>query len=197
MASSHDRPAAEALSDSPEFDPAHSLAAAIDEQVMLHAPDPGWPASFERERDRLHAILPGAFVQIEHIGSTAVPGLVAKPVIDILAGVRSLEGVDDVVDRLCMQSYTTSKEFNATLPERRWLMRWKNGHRTHHLHIVAHAGPCWQDRLAFRDALRRDAALAGRYADLKMKLATLHRHDREAYTEAKAAFVQAAVGNPA
>ena len=175
-----------------DLDEAASLAAAINESVALHASDPAWAGVFEQERARLHALEPDTFVQIEHFGSTAVPGLVAKPVIDILAGVRTLNGVDGLVERLCDNGYTTSREFNATLADRRWLMRWKNGHRTHHLHVVVHGGAAWNDRLDFRDALRRDTALAARYAQLKSALAAQHRDDREAYTEAKAAFVRAA-----
>ena len=169
---------------------ARSLAAAIDEEVSLHAPDPAWAGAFELERDRLLALVPGVFVEIAHIGSTAVPGLAAKPIIDILAGVASLEDIDALVDRLCERGYTTSKAFNATLGDRRWLMRWKNGHRTHHLHIVAHGGVLWGERIGFRDALRADPALAQRYAALKIRLAAEHRADREAYTDAKADFVR-------
>ena len=170
-----------------------SLAAAINENVALSAHDPAWAPSFEAERARLQALLPDIFLAIEHIGSTAVPGLVAKPVIDLLAAVESLDGVDVLVDRLCENGYTTSREFNATLADRRWLMRWRDGHRTHHLHIVVLGGQPWHDRLAFRDALRRDPALADRYATLKTELAATHQADREAYTAAKAAFVREAV----
>ena len=168
-----------------------SLAAAIDEPIRLHAPTPAWARDFERERRRLAAVAPGVFVQIEHIGSTAVPGLLAKPIIDILAGVASLDGVDALVDRLCEHAYTTSRAFNATLADRRWLMRWKDGHRTHHLHIVTHGDRPWRDRVGFRAALRADPALAQAYAQLKTRLATLHHDDREAYTAAKADFIRA------
>ena len=167
-----------------------SLAAAIHEDVALHAHDPAWKHAFELERDRLHALLPGTFVAIEHIGSTAVPGLVAKPIIDLMAAVDSLDDVDALIYRLCDNGYTTSREFNAALSDRKWLMRWRDGHRTHHLHIVVADGARWRDRLAFRDALRADPVLAGRYAALKSELAQRHRDDREAYTEAKAAFVR-------
>lgn len=170
-----------------------SLAAAINEKVALSAHDPAWAQTFELERARLMALLPGVFVAIEHIGSTAVPGLVAKPVIDLMAAVDSLDGVDILIDQLCENGYTTSREFNATLTDRKWLMRWRDGHRTHHLHIVVRGGAPWHDRLAFRDALRRDPALAERYARLKTELAAKHQADREAYTEAKAAFVRDAV----
>ena len=162
-----------------------SLAAAVNEEIALGAHDPAWAQAFELERARLQALLPGVFLAIEHIGSTAVPGLVAKPVIDLLAAVDSLDGVGVLIDQLCENGYTTSREFNATLADRKWLMRWRDGRRTHHLHIVVRGGAPWHDRLAFRDALRRDPALADRYATLKA--------DREAYTEAKASFVRDAV----
>jgi GrpB-like predicted nucleotidyltransferase (UPF0157 family) len=116
-----------------------SLAAAIHEDVSLHAHDPAWKQAFEQERDRLHA-LPGTFVAIAHIGSTAVAGLVAKPIIDMMAAVESLHDVDALIDGLCNHGYTTSRQFNATLTDRKWLMRWRDGHRTHHLHIVVAAG---------------------------------------------------------
>jgi len=170
-----------------------SLAAAINEEVALSAHEPAWARAFELERTRLHALLPGVFLAIEHIGSTAVPGLVAKPVIDLMAAVESLDGVDALIDRLCANGYTTSREFNATLSDRKWLMRWRDGRRTHHLHIVVRDGPAWHDRLAFRDALRRDPALADRYARLKTELAVRHRADREAYTDAKTPFVSETV----
>lgn len=172
---------------------AQSLAAAIAEDVQLQAHDPTWAQAFELERDRLMALLPGVFVTIEHIGSTAIHGLVAKPIIDIMAGVPSLDGVDPLIALLCGNGYSTSQEFNDSLIDRKWLMRWRDGHRTHHLHIVARFGDQWLDRLAFRDALRRDAALAARYGALKSELAARHQRDREAYTDAKAAFVRAVV----
>jgi len=175
------------------LDDAQSLAAAIHEEVALRPSDPAWSTAFELERDRLQTLLPGVFVQVEHIGSTAVPGLAAKPVIDIMAGVASLAGVDATIDVLCDNGYTTSKEFNASLADRKWLMRWRDGHRTHHLHIVVFGGAPWSDRLAFRDVLRHDPYLVRRYASLKTALATQHRGDREAYTDAKADFVRSVI----
>jgi len=168
-----------------------SLQAAINEPVVLRAYDPHWPGMFEAERERLLSLFPHDFIAIEHIGSTAVPGLAAKPVIDILAGVASMDAARALVAPLCKQGYTTSAEFNATLADRQWLMRWADGRRTHHLHLVVHDGPVWKQRLRFRDALRADPALAWNYAALKTELAAKHPTDREAYTEAKAVFVRA------
>ena len=135
-------------------------------------------------------MLPGTFVAIEHIGSTAVPGLIAKPIIDLLAGVTSMAAAQAVAEPLCRSGYTTSAEFNATLSDRQWFMRWAAGHRTHHLHVVVHAASVWQERLQFRDALRSDRELARQYAELKSQLALAHQDDREAYTDAKADFVR-------
>ncbi len=91
---------------------------------------------------------------------------------------------------LCESGYTTSAEFNATLSDRKWFMRWKNGHRTHHLHVVVHDSQAWRERLSFRDALCSNPALAARYAELKTRSAEKHATDREAYTDAKAEFVR-------
>lgn len=173
----------------------NSLHAAIYEEVTLQKYDPRWPGLFAAERGRLLSLapqLPARLVDIQHIGSTAVPGLAAKPVIDMLAGVESMAAAEALLAPLCANGYTTSAEFNASLSDRKWLMRWADGHRTHHLHLVVHGGEVWAQRLRFRDALRADSALAARYAALKAELAAKHPHDREAYTEAKAAFVRTA-----
>ena len=171
-----------------------SLLDAINEDIALSAYDPSWPGLFAAERERLLARFPSALIAVEHIGSTAVPGLGAKPIIDMLAGVSSLAEADALVELLCRSGYTTSAEFNATLPESRWLMRWADGHRTHHLHLAIHGGPFWEKRLRFRDALRASPELAARYLLLKTELASKYRTDREAYTDAKNEFVRSVVG---
>jgi GrpB-like predicted nucleotidyltransferase (UPF0157 family) len=167
-----------------------SLLAAIHEEIQLHAYDASWPQAFLLERDRLLSLFPQQFIDIQHIGSTAVPGLLAKPIIDILAGVESMAVARALAEPLCLCGYTTSAEFNATLSERQWFMRWADGHRTHHLHIVVFGAELWNKHLGFRDALRARPELASRYALLKSQLAAQHTHDREVYTQAKGAFVQ-------
>jgi len=167
-----------------------SLQAAIHERVDLVPYDIAWPKNFEAERTRLLSLFPDVFVEIEHFGSTAIPGVLAKPIIDILCGVESLAGANALSSRLCEVGYSTSAEFNASLSDRKWFMRWADGRRTHHLHVVVHGGAVWRERLAFRDRLRADANAAARYESLKTSLATQHRDDREAYTAAKADFVR-------
>ena len=159
------------------------------DEIHLFPADPGWPGRFEQERAALLAALGGRFVAVEHIGSTAVPGLAAKPVIDLLGGVCSMEEADDLLAPLGALGWDTSPEFNATLPDSRFLLRWPGGVRTHHLHLVVHGGEAWRARLQFRDRLRADPALAAEYARLKEGLAAAYRTDREAYTDAKSAFV--------
>lgn len=170
-----------------------SLLAAIYEDVVLHEYEPLWPMAFRAECERLASLLPGAFIELQHIGSTAVNGMPAKPIIDILAGVDSMAQAESLVEPICRSGYTTSAEFNATLSDRKWFMRWADGHRTHHLHVVVHGGTFWHEHLRFRDALRSKPELAASYASLKAKLSVKYATDREAYTEAKGKFVRSAL----
>ena len=165
------------------------MTRAISEEVHLEPHDTRWAGQFLLERDRLLDLLPGRFAAIEHIGSTAVPRLAAKPVIDLLAGVGSIDEADALLTPLCSHGYDTSIAFNATLSDRRWLMRHASGRRTHHLHLVVFGGALWLRWLQFRDILRSDPGMAARYGQLKHELAAQHHHDREAYTRAKSAFI--------
>jgi GrpB-like predicted nucleotidyltransferase (UPF0157 family) len=167
-----------------------SLFAAIHEEVKLHPYDASWPSKFATERERLTSLLPGVFHEVEHIGSTAVPGMHAKPVIDLLAGVESMAFAKSIAERICASGYTTSSEFNETLVDRMWFMRWADGHRTHHLHVVLQDSKVWQEHLAFRNSVRSSPSLAARYVAVKHQLAARHSTDREAYTNAKAEFIR-------
>lgn len=157
-----------------------------DMRVELVEYDPAWPAAFETERARLAPLLEGA--EIHHIGSTAVPGLTAKPIIDMMALVDSYE---HPVARLVAEGgYQYPQAFNATLAKRRFLGYPTPSKRTHHLHLVDDPGELAR-YLRFRDRLRSDPALAAEYATLKRALAERYREDREAYTEGKSEFVRA------
>jgi GrpB-like predicted nucleotidyltransferase (UPF0157 family) len=146
-----------------------------------------WPEQFERERHVLaRALAPWLVGEPEHIGSTAVPGLSAKPVIDIMAPVRSLLASVPAIAAAEGIGY-------VHFPYKPELMHWfckpSRTHRTHHLHLVPFDGGLWRERLAFRDALRASASLRAEYEALKLKLAAEYQHDREAYTEAKSPFI--------
>ena len=155
--------------------------------VLLVDYDPAWPAAFESERGRLASVL-GEWLTgpIEHIGSTAVPGLRAKPVLDIMAGVESLTASRPAIEAVARLDYV---HFPYRADVMHWLCKPSPAHRTHHLHLVPFGSALWHERLLFRDVLRRDRALAAEYAELKTRLAHQYRNDREAYTEAKSAFV--------
>jgi GrpB-like predicted nucleotidyltransferase (UPF0157 family) len=165
---------------------------AINEAVRVVPYNDEWPAQFCSERNRLAALAP-ELLAVEHVGSTAVPGLAAKPIIDMMATVPNMDVADRVVERLCSSGYTTSAEFNRSLGDRRWLMRHAGGHRTHHLHLVLASSRDWMERICFRDALRRDAGLAARYADLKQRLAFQFGSDRDGYGNAKTEFITSAI----
>lgn len=148
--------------------------------------DSAWPAAFEAERERLTPLLDG--VEVHHFGSTAVPGLAAKPVIDMIALVPDLD--TPIAALVAQAGYQFPEAFNATLTHRRFLCYPSAAHRTHHLHLVDQRSEL-ERRLRFRDRLRADPVLAGEYVTLKRALAERHRDDREAYTEAKSEFVRA------
>lgn len=153
---------------------------------------PEWPAQFELERSALQAVLgPWLAGDIEHIGSTAVAGLAAKPVIDIMAPVASLSDSAAAIVAVAQLGYL-HHPYRAEVMH--WFCKPSPLFRTHHLHLVPIGSPLWLERLAFRDALRANSRLAEDYAKLKRQLAAQFPGDREAYTDAKAPFVQAVLG---
>ncbi len=165
-----------------------------DEIVILPYSDE-WIPIFEREKKRLSKALGSQIASIEHIGSTAVPGLSAKPVIDMVVGVRSMKEADALLPVFEDLGYLTSIEFNKTLQDERFLMK-LNDHgtaRTHHVHIIPYQGPNWKKRIAFRDLLRSNAVLAEEYCALKIMLSEKFKYDRENYTQAKTHFIEEAL----
>lgn len=161
-------------------------------EVRLVDADAGWSAQFDAVARALCEAFAGTACWIEHIGSTAVPGLCAKPVLDVLLGVMQLADVDPHRAALAVLGYRYRPEHEAQLPERRYFTRDAGPAQLRvHLHAVARGSALWRDPLAFRDALRADTALAASYAALKRELAARHASDKAAYTEAKGSFVHA------
>lgn len=161
------------------------------EPIRIVTYDPEWATRFDRERDLLrHAI--GAWVvgEIHHVGSTAVPGLDAKPVIDILVGVEDL-----ATSRACFEPLAGLEYlYAAYLPEEmHWFCKPDPSRRTHHLHLVPRDSRRYRDELAFRDHLRSNPGKARDYAELKYRLAARFEREREDYTAAKADFIQHAL----
>ena len=158
--------------------------------VVLSAYSPLWPAIFDFERGRLDAIFGTDVAVIEHIGSTAVPGMGAKPIIDVMAGVADLAMVERRMGALEADGYRYVPEFERAFPQRRYFTKKNGPPGQFHLHAVVHGSPFWKSQLAFRDALRADERLAARYWKLKQRLAARHPNDREAYAEAKSTFIR-------
>lgn len=161
---------------------------APDEPIRLVPPDPDWPAQFERERTALEMAI-GKWVEgdIHHVGSTAVPGLAAKPIIDILVGVTDLEVARSSFEPLADLGYLYAPYLPA---EMHWFCKPDPARRTHHLHLVPVGSRRYRDELAFRDLLRADPQLVADYASLKRTLAERHRDDREACTDAKGSYIR-------
>lgn len=161
------------------------------DEVEIVPYDPRWPEMFAKEAARLRAALPADLVLgVEHFGSTAVPGLAAKPIIDILIAVRSLaEAQERAIEPLEALDYVFWYDNPKT--DRMYFVKGMPPYgtrRTHHVHLTETSGEMW-GRLAFRDHLRTHPEDALRYERLKRDLAAAHRDDRDAYTDAKAAFV--------
>jgi GrpB-like predicted nucleotidyltransferase (UPF0157 family) len=164
------------------------------EQVSIIGYDVQWPVQYGIEEDRLtRALPPGLVERIAHIGSTAVPGMSAKPIIDIQVEVTSLDHVQrDVVP--IMEDMGYEFIWRPTIGEEAPFYAWfikrdPTGHRTHHVHMVQ-PDQASTDRIRFRDLLRADPELAGKYETLKRELAKAHTGDRAAYTASKTPFIQ-------
>lgn len=162
------------------------------DEIAIEPYDPAWPGMFEAEAARLREVLPSELVlAIEHFGSTAVPGLSAKPVIDILIATPSIE---DTRERAVAPLEALGYAFWADNPKRDRLFFVRGlppaPRRTHHVHFTEPGGEPWRRALPFRDHLRSHREEALRYAALKRALAAQHPEDREAYTAAKAEYVE-------
>jgi GrpB-like predicted nucleotidyltransferase (UPF0157 family) len=170
------------------------IARVVKEEVAVVPYDPRWVEMFEQERLHLLSCLPRDLVKrIEHFGSTAVPGLLAKPVVDMLVEVTSLDEtrqkIAPILEAQGYDYFWRPSWGDDTPPFYAWFIkRDKNGNRTHHIHMVESRFEHW-DRLLFRDYLIEHPDVAREYGDLKMRLANVHQNNRIAYTQAKDDFV--------
>lgn len=166
---------------------------ARDQPIRLSPYDPEWPARFERERVALEGAIGRWIVSgVHHVGSTAVPGLEAKPIIDILIGVHDLDESRQCFEPLAQLDYMYAPYLPSQM---HWFCKPHPSRRTHHLHLVPVGSQRYCDELAFRDRLRDDPQLAAEYAALKRSLADRFADDREAYTDAKSEFVRSSLGS--
>jgi GrpB-like predicted nucleotidyltransferase (UPF0157 family) len=161
--------------------------------VAVHPYDPAWPARYRLARRAIVAALAGLGVRVEHVGSTAVPGLAARDGVDILIGLRDMADAEACVERLLALGY----QYHFSKPD--WVHLSGNGHK---LHLSPIASAAWDDLVRFRDHLRAHPETAAAYQRLKQELARAHGPDGLAYVQGKTAFVravldQARAGGPA
>jgi GrpB-like predicted nucleotidyltransferase (UPF0157 family) len=165
------------------------------EHVSIVPYDPRWPEFYRQERDHLRACLPTTLVgRIEHFGSTAIPGLAAKPIVDMLVEVTDLQATQtQIVPVLEARGYDyfwrPTNDTGDGLPFYAWFIkRTASGARSHHIHMVEAHFPHWES-LLFRDYLIAHPEIAQEYLRLKLDLAAAYPNDRTAYTNGKSEFI--------
>ncbi len=151
--------------------------------------DPSWSALFASERESLHRILGDLVADIQHVGSTAVPDLPAKPILDIAIAIRTLDLVPDIIERLTEIGYIYRGDGGE-----------EGGHlfvkepepdiRTVHVHVVESSDTQWKNYLLFPKILREDPSMRKKYADVKQVLAKRFPNDRKSYSSAKDEFIE-------
>jgi GrpB-like predicted nucleotidyltransferase (UPF0157 family) len=157
------------------------------EPVVVVPYDPAWAASFELLRDRVAAVLGDVAIGIEHVGSTAVPGCDAKPIVDIDVVIRHTDAFPEAAQRLATLGYTHLGDLGIV--GREAFRASPSGLPRHHLYVCASGAAALQAHLILRDALRADADLTASYGALKRDLAQRYRDDRDSYAEGKTAFI--------
>jgi GrpB-like predicted nucleotidyltransferase (UPF0157 family) len=166
----------------------------LKDKVRLVPYNPIWAVLFAQEKEHLQACLPGELInRIEHFGGTAVPGLAAKPIIDILVEVTSLEEtrkrIAPILESQGYDYFWRPTWGDDAPPFYAWFIkRDTGGNRTHHIHMVEHDFEHWE-RLLFRDYLIEHPDVAMEYQDLKNRLYAAHPHDRIVYTKGKTEFI--------
>jgi GrpB-like predicted nucleotidyltransferase (UPF0157 family) len=162
--------------------------------VIIVDYDPRWPRLFDEEKTNILRVIGPMVAAIEHIGSTAVPGLAAKPIIDIMVGVQHLSDATWCIQPLRTLGYEYVPDDEKFIPDRRYFRkgnaRGTEQGSTHHLHMAEAGGEFWNRHLLFRDYLRDHPEEARRYADLKKTLAARCGSDRKSYTDAKTDYIQ-------
>jgi GrpB-like predicted nucleotidyltransferase (UPF0157 family) len=155
--------------------------------IVLEEYDPRWPAEFERLCKKIAGVLSESAVAIEHVGSTAVPGLTAKAIIDLDVLLRSGDALAVAIERLTAIGYQHQGDLGVPGRE---AFRAPSGAFPHHLCVCLPDRQEYARHIAFRDYLRRNPELARAYARLKRELAGKFAHDRDAYTRGKSEFVE-------
>lgn len=159
-------------------------------KVTIVEYSPEWRKMFEDERRVLQTALGKGSTRIEHIGSTAVAGLAAKPVIDLMVGLEDFSIADSLVPKIESLGYEYIQKYEDVMPFRRFFIKERGGMRTHQIHMVGIGGEFWEGLILFRDYLRQNPDVAAKYASLKRELAEREWEDVNEYADAKTGFIR-------
>ncbi|MBU0904122.1 MAG: GrpB family protein [Firmicutes bacterium] len=166
------------------------------EKIEIIKPDPMWEDKGIQEKEELCNLLsPFGVKQVEHIGSTAIPNLPAKPIIDLMASIPSFQHINKIVKNLSLHDWHYVPPELDNQPWRRFFVKVKDDKRVAHLHLMQEGEDRWEKQLEFRNKLRTNAHLAEEYASIKSQLAQEFNNDRERYTEAKTEFINKVLFN--
>ena len=153
--------------------------------------NPNWKTNFESEYQLLTASIEEDEVFIEHIGSTSIEGMGAKPIIDMMMGLKNFETSRQHVTAIKAIGYEHVTKHDHLIPNRRYFTKKKDGIKTHHLHVVEYQSEIWNRHLEFRDYLRSNPDARSEYYDLKLNLAKRNWNSGSEYADAKSEFIQA------
>ncbi len=156
--------------------------------VKLENYNEKWKDIFEEESKLISSKINKFLIGIQHIGSTAIPGIAAKPIIDIAVAIDSLSNVEKIIKLLHELGFQYRGE--QGIPGRHLFVKGDEENRTHHLHVVENDHHEWKTHILFRDYLKSNSKVAKEYSNLKIELAKKYEFDREKYTEGKSEFIQ-------
>ena len=158
--------------------------------VKLVSHNPKWKLLYEEESLFLHKILDGYIAGIAHIGSTAIPGIIAKPIIDIALAVKDIAKVQEIIENMESHGYIYRGEILLGIPDRYLFVKGTENIRTHHIHLMPITHYEWETHRLFRDYLISHPETAKSYENLKIELMHQFPTDRSSYLEGKSSFIQ-------
>ena len=159
-------------------------------RIVIEKYNPEWKTKFEKESKLLTGVISESGIQIEHIGSTSVIGLGAKPIIDIMIGLKDFKTADNHIEAIVNLGYNYVKKYESIMPFRRFFTKGTVGNRTHHLHMVEINSEFWVRLLRFRNHLRENKEHRDKYLELKINLAKREWEDSNDFAEAKTEFIR-------
>ncbi|UZE93535.1 MAG: GrpB family protein [Candidatus Nealsonbacteria bacterium] len=157
-------------------------------KVKLSTYKPEWKKLYKKEEKLLLSTIGKYVLDIQHVGATSIPGVKAKPIIDIAIGVKSLKVGEECIKLLKKLGYEYKGD--AGIRGRHFFAKGSEVNRTHYVHIEKLSGELWKNHILFRDYLRKNKKIAKKYTELKKKLAQKYKYDRDTYTTRKSAFIQ-------